>query len=158
MRKTFFLLLFIVSFGTLYSQSIYDKKYKDTLQMHIAELNKLLKGLCVLEFKKRMLEANYFHKNGTMYRTDRMYVETLDSKSVGHSKEEKVVNVVCRNNMEGKMSSFNHACIERTFHEKELQKVYPRTNFDVGTNKAHIEAFEKTIIALIKMGESKNEH
>lgn len=100
-----------------------------------------------------------FYKNGTLFKTDRVYLATLDTSKVFFSAEEKALILKCRNANEltGKLKKFSDGCFEREIIEKKTVVSYGRISFDVGTEKNKINGLQKAFIQLIKLAyEKKN--
>ena len=144
------LLMICAMLNSGFGQAIYDREHATTVQDNLDYMNKILKGTCELEFKKKMLYC-HFTRDGAIYREDKVYMETLDPDNVGYSPEEEVVIVRCRKDMRGQLKKFNGGCVERHFLLKDMRKPYYRINFKVGHDKQDIEGFELAMKRLIEM-------
>lgn len=83
-----------------------------------------------------------FYRGAEIYRTDRVYLPTLDHQKIKFNSEEKSIALYCLNEMPKEYKKFMDGCVERTFHNKGLRKHYARINLPVGTD-------QKTINGLI---------
>ena len=78
-------IIILQSFNAI-SQPIYDKKNKDIVESKIKQLNELFEGQYKIDFSKGQLTANLI-KNGSVFRQDKMYLETLDPNDITYIKE-----------------------------------------------------------------------
>jgi len=130
------------------SNSILDKKNSKLLEEKLEALNNELGEHCVLSFTKKRLEVN-FNENGETYRTDYIYIETLNPEKIYFSDEESAVIVKCKakEDLQGKLKKFSNGCIERHILKNNIIRAYYRINFNVVGDK---DKFINTFKDLIK--------
>lgn len=92
-----------------------------------------------------------FYRDGQIYRTDRVYLPTLDHEKIKFNSEEKSIALYCLNEMPKEFKKFNDGCIERTFHTKGLRKQYSRTNLPSGTDQKTINGLISAFNHLIQI-------
>ena len=83
-----------------------------------------------------------FYKEGTVYRTDKIYLPTLDPKKSKYNPDENALSMYCLSEMTKEFRKFSDGCVQREFHQKKMIKFYNRINLPVGED-------EKTINGLI---------
>lgn len=146
------LTLFVVISGNLISQPIYEKKNQKIVENKISQLNVLLDDVCKLDFSKGQLTIDFF-KDGSLYRQDKIYFETLDPVDIGYSMEEKSFIIRCRQDLTGILKKFKDGCIDRIFVDKKIRRMYGRTNIDIPYDKEKVEEIKVLFQDLIKMAE-----
>ena len=136
MKKTLLpLLILIISSSISYSQGLSTK-----------ETVEYINGKFPAKFQVRVKDEREMHidfyKDGTVYRTDRIYLPTLDPKKSKFNADENALSLYCLSEMTREYKKFRDGCIERTFHQKGMIKSYTRVNLPI-TND------EKTINGLM---------
>ena len=144
-------IIILQSFNAI-SQPIYDKKNKDIVESKIKQLNELFEGQYKIDFSKGQLTASLI-KNGSVFRQDKMYLETLDPNDITYIKEEGAIILKCRQDLTGVLKRFQDGCIDRTFMERDIRRAYSRVNFDIPENSQKIEEIRELLSDLIKMAQ-----
>ena len=144
-------IIILQSFNAI-SQPIYDKKNKDIVESKIKQLNELFEGQYKIDFSKGQLTANLI-KNGSVFRQDKMYLETLDPNDITYIKEEGAIILKCRQDLTGILKKFQDGCVDRTFMERDIRRAYGRVNFDIPENSHKIEEIRELLSDLIKMAQ-----
>lgn len=126
-----------------------------TMEQTVEFLNAKLENNIKLELVKRKQLVINFYKKGNVYKTDKVYLETLDTNNIVYSQEEKMLIIHCLDEkyLEGSLKKFRDGCIEREIPEKDLVGAYARSNIDVGSDKKKIESITKAFIHLFKLAQ-----
>ncbi len=148
----FLFLLFHIISSSVYSQAsenLLHKKNEKVLNEKLSFLNSALaKGEISIEKKRFTIK---FSENGEVYRTDFMYIETLDPEGIYYSAEENAVIVKCKSEekLTPKQKKFKDGCIERHIHKNNIIRAYKRINFELkGANfNEFIEVFTEIVEA-----------
>ena len=163
MRYLLFSVLFVVfSFSSLSRNMGYKNEFRDilktnnqkgtTIESKIKQLNELFEGQYKIDFSKGQLTASLI-KNGSVFRQDKMYLETLDPNDITYIKEEGAIILKCRQDLTGVLKRFQDGCIDRTFMERDIRRAYSRVNFDIPENSQKIEEIRELLSDLIKMAQ-----
>lgn len=107
--------------------------------------------------KEREMSIN-FYKDGAVYRTDRIYLITLDAKKTSFSVEEDALIIRCKDEQPKEWRKFNDGCIERTFHQKGKIAMYARTNLKIGNDKKTIQGLTNAFNHLIMLAQEDSEY
>ncbi|MBL4652706.1 MAG: hypothetical protein JKY53_07550, partial [Flavobacteriales bacterium] len=99
-----------------------------------------------------------FYKGGQVYRTDRIYLSTLDPKKTKYNTDEKALSLYCLKEMPREFKKFGDGCIERTFHQKGVRRQYFRVNMNVGYSEKTINGLIVAFNHLIKISNDEGEY
>lgn len=150
MNKLFLLLILILVFGQTHAQ---EKPAGISKEQAIDFLNKKLGKNHKIELIKEKQIVITFYKKGSAYKTDKAYLETLDTNDIKYSEEEKMLIIRCKDeeHLDGRLKKFRDGCVEREIPEKDMVGQYARINLEVGSEMAKIESIKKAFIHLIKL-------
>lgn len=157
--KLFYLLSFsfLVNF-TLLAQN--QQQDGITMEQTIEFLNDKLGNDLKIELIKRKQIVITFFKKGTVYKIDKIYLETLDTNNIVYSQEENMLILHCKDEkfLEGSLKKFRDGCVEREIPEKDMVGAYARSNINVGSDKKKIESIKKAFIHLAKLVQEEGYH
>lgn len=148
MKKATILLSFLVFSITGFAQGkstqetidYINTKYPDRFKVHVE--------------KEREMSID-FYKGGENYRTDRIYLETLDADKTGFSEEEGSLILRCREELGKGWKKFEDGCIERTFHNKGKASMYARVNIHIPNED---KGLENAFNHLIRIAQDEGEY
>lgn len=99
-----------------------------------------------------------FYKSGQVYRTDRVYLSTLDPAKTKFNTNEKALSIYCLKEMPKEFRKFSDGCIERTFHQKGITKPYFRINLAVGADQKTINGLIAAFNHLIRISNDEGDY
>lgn len=145
--------IFIVCgcFSSSYAQGL---SFKET--MSFIEKN-LPSDIKIKLVKEREIFVD-FYKGGNNYRTDRVYLPTLDANLTHYSKEEEALILKCSDHLSKEYRRFKHGCFERTFHQKEKILPYSRMNLKLGSDIKKINQLKNAFNHLIRLAQDEGEY
>ena len=146
---SFFLIIF--SFLSCFSQGLSTSETVDYIN------GKFPSKFQVRVEEEREMFIDSF-RNKEMYRTDRVYLPTLDHEKIKFNSEEKSIALYCLNDMPREFKKLADGCVDRTFHNKGLRKPYARINLPVGTDQKTINGLITAFNHLIQISIDEGEY
>ncbi len=155
--KTLLSTLFISSFlflnTSISAQEVVDlfhKKQKDLLSEKLEKINSITRPHYTFSIDDKTRLNIDFSKENNIFRTDQVYLETLDQKHIKINVEEDSV-VTCRckksDDMGRKFKKFKRGCIEKRIVKSGIINPSFRMNFKI--EEEHRETFMDLIKELI---------
>lgn len=150
--KKYFLLLLIVPITLLsFGQGLSSQETVDYINSKLPDVFKV------------KVEKDYemfieFYSNGDLYRTDRVYLPTIDPSKTKYTKDEESLSLYCLSEQEKQFRKFSEGCFERTFHNKGMIKPYQRCNIPIGHDEKTVAGLTKAFEHLVRISTDEGDY
>lgn len=159
MKNLYFTLAAIVLIN---SSQVFAQQGKEiTMAQAVEFINKKLGNPVQIELEE---ESHHllikFFKNGTLYKIDQIYLETLDPNKISYSIDEKALIIRCKNAEEltGKFKKLKEGCVEREIIDKKTVGSYGRTTLEMENDKKKVTSLQKAFAHLIMLAQDPQYH